>query len=303
MSHNNVETPLTHHDIRPMLAHKFEDASPTKREPPFFVQPKYDGIRAIWYQDKLWSRPHIGPSHKILGVPQVMKELQTYFSGVSLDGELYEHGKGATFERTSGLARRKVNIEKNRLQYWVFDIYSPDSYTSFEKRWFKLLNIFRQLIRDAFIPRWVKLSNCEVVACSREMLDQRMAEIRGQALAQGYEGIILRRPEADYQGKRTWDLLKYKWWQDIEVKAIGFVEGKGKFQGMLGSIQYQMRDGKQGFCGSGMKLNDGTSTLDDAVRLKIWTHTRSYISLSFTLCFQELTANGIPRFPKFKGWR
>ena len=49
------------------------------------------------------------------------------------------------------------------------------------------------------------------------------------------EGIMINR-DSMYQFKRTSELLKYKKFNTIDLEVIGFQEGTGKYEGVLGAL-------------------------------------------------------------------
>lgn len=53
-------------------------------------------------------------------------------------------------------------------------------------------------------------------------------------LAEGYEGTILKDPNAGYWKKRAW--LKYKKSLTIDALVTGYVPGKGKYAGLIGAL-------------------------------------------------------------------
>jgi len=56
---------------------------------------------------------------------------------------------------------------------------------------------------------------------------------------------MLRKAASHYEGKRSSTLLKVKTFYDAEAKVIGYENGKGKYQGMTGSLTCQMASGKK----------------------------------------------------------
>ena len=68
---------------------------------------------------------------------------------------------------------------------------------------------------------------------------------------------------------------------------VAYVPGKGRFIGSVGALEVEMSDGKRFRIGSG---------LSDADRLN-----PPPLGSLVTFRYQELTARGIPRFPRF--WR
>jgi len=103
------------------------------------------------------------------------------------------------------------------------------------------------------------------------------------------EGLMLRKPNSKYVGSRSDTLLKVKTFSDDEALVKGYLAGKGKHSGVMGSIVCELASGKTVQIGSGFS---------DEER-KIPPPIGSVI----TFRYQELTPGGIPRFPTYVGVR
>ena len=98
---------------------------------------------------------------------------------------------------------------------------------------------------------------------------------------------MIREPESVYEGKRSGTLLKVKTHDDDEATVIGHKPGKGKFEGMLGSLRVRATDGREFSVGTGFT---------NAQR-----KNPPPIGSVVTYRYRGLTKNGLPRFPSF--WR
>jgi len=284
-----------------MLCKKYEDC--IEKVPGWgdlYVQPKLDGIRAVWTGKSLMTRPSAGtPSHEILGIPHVVEELEEYSYSHPLDGEAYSFD--ISFEEISGIVRRTVNLHPHRrmVGYHIYDGYNRvEKFGTWQA---DFTNDFALCIPP---PKYLIRVESTLIESGTPHLHAVITRLRDTFIGAGYEGAIIRRADSHYVGGRTWDLLKYKQWHDEEAIVIGFIEGKGKFNGMLGAIKYRLvADHKiTGKVGGGMRLPNGHSTLSDFERQHIWDYHSRFRHRTFTLCYQEKTAKSIPRFPKFKGW-
>ncbi|HEX8987893.1 MAG TPA: DNA ligase, partial [Rhodocyclaceae bacterium] len=86
---------------------------------------------------------------------------------------------------------------------------------------------------------------------------------------------------------RSGDLFKLKPWRDAEAMVVGYEPGRGRLAGKVGALRLLTEDGKLFRVGSG---------LSDAVR-----NTPPALGAIVVYRFQELTRDGIPRFPRY--WR
>lgn len=101
---------------------------------------------------------------------------------------------------------------------------------------------------------------------------------------QGHEGIMIREAVSIYEvGKRSNYLLKYKEFQTEEYEIVGVKEGTGREKGAA------IWECKGGFCAK----PEGTLEY----RRQLFEDKDKYIGKMLTVRFQNLTAQGVPRFP------
>ena len=110
----------------------------------------------------------------------------------------------------------------------------------------------------------------------------------------GYEGSMVR-SNAPYEHKRSWTLQKVKDWSDSEFKITGFVEGKGKFSGMLGKFL--------GVDEAGLAVEVPFPSVTMKERKRIWDNKKDYLGETATFEWFERTPSGAYRFPRFKALR
>ena len=120
--------------------------------------------------------------------------------------------------------------------------------------------------------------------CDKE---ETMMKKHAEYVAQGYEGIMLRNKDGLYKGTRTNDLQKYKQFMDDEYKVVGFEEGSGLEKGAV--IWVCVTPNKTEF----RVRPRGTRES----RQELFANGADYIGKMLTVRFQELTDDGIPRFP------
>jgi DNA ligase-1 len=269
----------------PMLAHKINEKMKYVKFPGF-VQPKLDGMRCVKADD--YPEFYTRTGKDLLSVPKLEDLVQKYFRGFSTDGELYVHN--VDFEDIMGSVRRTVNIcEDERVQYWIYDIYIPQ--TTFKQRT-KILDGTYSFIPKRDRARIVKVFTTPVY--NMDEVEQWMDKF----VSMGYEGLMFRNAESLYTpDKRSTDLLKMKRWHDIEVMAKGFLEGAGKHKGRLGAVRCVfIKKGKE----YSVKVGGGFT---DAQRDYIWNNQSDFIFKEMTIKYQNLTKAGVPRFPEFLRWR
>ena len=272
--------------IEPMLAHKFEERGGyIKDDDKVFLQAKLDGVRCIARCDKDGNIRLYSRSGKIFpGARNVVKDLAGVIKpGQILDGELYNHE--AMFEEIVA-AVKKDGPDRILLEYWIFDIVTEGSW---EERF------CNGLLEENLEGTCIRKVPFEMKHFSREQLDR----FHDGFVAMGFEGVMIRPADGTpYQRKRSNKLLKYKKFQDAEFQIVGADEGKGKLAGHLGAFKLKVKaaDGTWKTFGARVKC-----TMEKAKRL--WESRADYIGKMATVKFQNLTEDGIPRFPVLKAIR
>jgi ATP-dependent DNA ligase len=110
----------------------------------------------------------------------------------------------------------------------------------------------------------------------------------------GYEGLMIRTITGDYENKRSKTLLKYKTFEDDEFEILDVYEGQGRLTGMVGQMLFKNKNGDMFFS----TVNGTQEYLTE-----LWSQKQELIGKKATVKYFELTADGIPRFPKVVGIR
>ncbi len=231
----------------------------------YWVSEKLDGVRAYWDGQRLLTRS----GHVIAAPPWFTKG----WPGVPMDGELW--GGRGTFDRTSGIVRSQQRRDEDwrSLRYCVFDL--PAEPGIFDRR----LDVLNGLIGRTNSDWLIAVRQTRVADATE--LAARLREIE----AQGGEGLMLHRGDSMYVAARSDDLLKLKSFDDAEAKVIGYVEGQGKYVGMMGALLVELPNGTR------FKLGTGFS--DEERR-----HPPP-VGSWVTFAYNGLTERGIPRFARF----
>ena len=238
-----------------------DDIDPT----PYLISEKLDGVRAYWDGKLLRFR-----SGNIVNAPAWFTEK---LPSQALDGELWR-GRGR-FEELSGTVRTEHSDDEawRQINYMIFEL--PDAPGTFAQRYQNI----REIIRRA---NWPQLQAVEHFTLRDRAELQRKLK---QVVRDGGEGLMLHRADARYVTGRSDALLKLKPLLDMEAKVIAYVPGKGKFDGMLGSLEVESPEGKRFRIGTGFK---------DDVR-----KNPPPIGSIVTYQYRGLTKKGLPRFASF----
>jgi DNA ligase-1 len=224
----------------------------------WYMSEKLDGVRAYWDGKKLISR-----SGKVFATPAFfVKE----FPKDELDGELWS--KRGDFSNISSIVNRKnPHLRWSELTYNIFEVPNAEG------------NLLQRL-KNVQNSKYIKLIS-QIKVKNQKHLDEFLEIIEKK----GGEGVVVRNGELSYYAGRNSSALKVKSYIDAECEVVGYNEGKGKYEGMIGSLSCRVKGMQVIKIGSG--LNDNQR----AVPPKIGT--------IITFKYYGLTSKGNPRFPVF----
>ena len=284
-------------------------------EPPinWWASEKWDGIRALWDGEKIISRGSgVGKPKVYTYVPEWFK--LTLPAGIALDGEIWI-GRGL-FQKTSRLSTIKPGksyTEKQINDIWagtddppvifkVFDV--PTEKTPFEQR----MKFLQTIVKDRRIC-WEKLTYSGKKIFPIQFTEQvkiksmeQLVTLYTDLTSNGAEGIMLRAPGSPYETKRSKYMLKYKIKEDAECIVREYVLGEGRLRGLLGSIKCEIISNGTP---SGKFTNIGTGFNDLQRENYNSEKTKEYIPIGSVVSFSymEMTNDGVPRHPVFRGIR
>jgi DNA ligase-1 len=267
-----------------MKAVPFEEKRLLKWQPPFIVQPKYDGVRcrAVPIDTGPGGNEYLllsSEEHIIYSVPHLNEALSKLGLRSELDGELYNHSMN--FNEIQSITSRTVNIssDSTEIQFHVFDIVN-------DRPQMKRLTMIENLRNlSPFIrvsPFWI----CE-------SLDDIM-KVYDKIINNGYEGIIVRHFLAPYERKRSTMVMKFKPKQSDEYEIIGYEEELSNEKVPKGSLGAFVC-----LSGDGNSFNVGTGFTADQ-RICLWSTRDKLIGKMCKISYQHLTSGRkVPRFPVF----
>jgi ATP-dependent DNA ligase len=258
----------------PMLAHDFNKRGKSISFP-CYVQRKYDGTRCVAIpQQGLYSRNKKRYPH----LEHILQDISKLPSTLILDGELYSDE--LTFQEIVGLVKRETlkqgDAEKQlKIEYHVYDIISDSPY---EDRHSRLQALF-----DKFKFKYLRLVKTEECTNATEM-----KKMHAGYVAEGYEGIMLRNKTAPYKiGQRSADLQKYKEFIDEEYEVVDYKDGEGIESGC---VVWQLKTPKGQVFACRPR-----GTREE--RMDQFINGGDYVGKMLTVRYQELTDDGVPRFP------
>ncbi|PPQ70763.1 hypothetical protein CVT26_014713 [Gymnopilus dilepis] len=236
----------------------------------WWMSEKLDGVRTFYDGTTFISRLGNAFTPPNWFLDKLPKDL-------TLDGELY--GGRGTFQSTVSIVKTVNSVHWKNISFQIFDIPSRGD-EPFEQRYEFLQKMFGENGTHATDQICVVQHE---VAKDREHVLDKLKEVESV----GGEGLMLRKPGSVYEGRRSGTLLKIKTFYDAEAIVTGYAPGKGRNKGITGALKCRMESGKLFNVGSG---------LSDKIRRQ-----PPPIGSIITYRFQELTRDGVPRFPSYVG--
>lgn len=276
--------------VRPMLAQTFDPIKKCKF--PVYVQRKYDGIRCLAKnlnnEVVLESRNGV-PFANFEKLKEQLLPILTQSPMIYLDGELYTNE--IPFETLSGYIRSKKIGEKekneiDKIQYHIYDFYNVENHAQpYEERYQTLKHIFQTIPNDSLLK--------EVQTETAENHED-IKRLHGVYVGEGFEGIMIRSPSGPYEvDKRSKYLHKYKEFVEDEFEITGFHQGDA---GEKGCVIWDCITS----CGKPFAVRP-RGTFEQ--RKEWFLQGDNFIGKKITVIFQELSQEGIPRFPVGKAIR
>jgi DNA ligase-1 len=269
------------------------------------IEVKLDGVRVITVVRPDGRVDQYSRNGKeLVNFPHVKEQFARCVTGVTepvvFDGEIMS----GTFQDLMKQIHRKSDAQAQDAVLNVFDILSLKDFEAGKSK-------RTQTERSAKLVAWKDLwaeetPNIQVVGQELVDLDtaegqKRYREINAQAIAGGYEGIMLKDPEAGYECKRSVAWLKLKPFIEVSLEVTDVEEGTGKNVGRLGALVCSgVDDGKT------ITVNCG-SGFSDELRDSVWGDRDSVIGQIVEVRADAVTQNQDGsyslRFPRFKGFR
>jgi ATP-dependent DNA ligase len=280
--------------LKPMLALELDLDKPNIKYP-VYIQPKLDGVRCLVYMNG-FSQLVFQSRQNTIYEPfeHLVPELTSLFSSFAsnkdlvIDGELYIHG--AAFEKITSIVRRakSKHPEVSTIKYHIYDcFYSGDGHLAknsigYGSRYETLAKAFEKQTFHNLVLVETKVA--------KDMGDIEALHTHYTNLSSPYEGIMLRNKDSPYkQQGRSKDLLKYKKFHDDEFVVIGHHEGTGAHKGTpIFECSSKAKEGKT----FSVTMH---GTIDS--RKQMLEHVKGYYGKLLTVKYQEISADGAPRFP------
>ncbi len=228
-----------------LLAKGYDEDTIANIDFPAYSQLKLDGMRVNIFNDGgvITFRGRSGKALDLLGVldKEILKILP---SGKVLDGELIlvesdgthmprKKGNGILNKAIKGTISEK-EARKVRAIVWdvipIKDFFNAKCKTPYTKRFEELKTIVK--------GDYVSIVENRVV----NNLDEAIEHFE-ETLRRGEEGTLLKNRNHIWEDKRSKHLIKMKAEKDADLVVVDWIEGTGKYVGMLGAAVCQSSDG------------------------------------------------------------
>lgn len=217
--------------LKPMLAKKYQDASPKLLENEWYASRKINGVRCFLFWDgneiKTVSRGATNydvPTTHLRTNSKLINFFKQY-PNIILDGELFKFG--LTLNIISGLCRKQQwEDSMNQLEFYMYDI--VDLNKPFVARYNTILKI-QELLGLIFSPEreWTN-SDLKIQVVPHELISgaENIKKLHDKYVSEGWEGLVIRDKVTPYKpGARGNFMLKYKAYLDKEYLTVGLQEG------------------------------------------------------------------------------
>ncbi len=263
-----------------------------------YASPKLDGIRGLLQEDTVLTKSMKELPNK------VVREMFSSVQG--LDGEFIWGAPNApdVCNRTFS-AVMTIKGTADNLMYYAFD--TLDLALTFEQRYDKLLSMP--------LPGFIKVVP-QTLLNNQAELDEMYEKV----LADGYEGLMLRKGSALYkQGRataRSQEFVKIKPFLDSEAIVVEVFEAmENQNEAFINEAGHTDRSShRENLVGKGMaggfvvRMGDkvfsiSAGSLTHAERIEVWLNRDKYVGRLLTFRHLPIGEKDVPRHGRFKSWR
>jgi DNA ligase 1 len=312
VSEKTVNKVLKKTDITPvpvfecMLAHDSANHE-SKLDGIKLLEPKLDGVRCITVIDhESRTVTQYTRNGKVLEnfshiTNALAQHIDDFGRSYVLDGEVVSR----SFQDLMKQVHRKDNVEAGDARLAVFDIVPLSEFkmgrsVMGQRRRSRMLSEFKWLFDT--------LGSVDIVPQISVDLDtliglEEFKDYNRSMVNQGYEGIMIKTPDAAYECKRSTSWLKMKPFIEVSLEVIGVEEGTGRNKSRLGALICQGVDD-----GRDISVNVGSGFSDDQ-RKESWAAQDSLIGQMVEVRADAVTQNQdgtyslrFPRFLQFRGF-
>lgn len=274
------------------------------------LEPKLDGVRVLTIINPIdktvvqYSR-----NGKILEnfthiTDKILQNIEDFDRGWVLDGEIVS----TSFQALMKQVHRKEQVQAHDARLMLFDILPL---SEFQRGYSSLGQKRRHTLLKTMKPNLDKIGFIDIIEQTEVDLDSYVGELQYKQynkdiLAKGFEGIMIKDPNAIYECKRSVSWLKQKPFIEVSLSVVDLEEGTGRNQGRLGALICEGEDD-----GHKIRVSVG-SGFTDSQRQEYWASKKAVLgqvveiradAATISQDSQDVFSLRFPRFLRFRGFK
>lgn len=273
------------------------------------LEPKLDGVRVLTVINaENRTVTQYSRNGKLLEnfghiTESIERHIDLFDRSMVLDGEMVS----SSFQELMKQVHRKDNVQATDARLMLFDIVPLREFQAGKS---VLGQRRRSNLLRSMEPVFAKVGGIDVIPQKEVDLDSFVGKLEFQeynkwAIDTGFEGIMLKDLDAQYECKRSQSWLKIKPSITVDLTIVAVEEGTGKNQGKLGALVCEGLDQDRA-----IRVNVG-SGLTDEQRDEIWQDREVVIGQVIEVRADAVTQNQdaentyslrFPRFERFRGF-
>jgi DNA ligase-1 len=272
------------------------------------IEPKLDGVRCLTIVDyEAKTVIQYTRNGKVLEnfshiTDGILNNIDLLGRSYVIDGEVVS----SSFQTLMKQVHRKDDVKATDARLMAFDIIPLKEFQAGE-------SILGQRRRSNLLrglkPMLDKCGSIDIIEQTEVDLDTYVGElqfkqINKDAIAAGFEGIMIKDPNAVYECKRSTSWLKQKPFIEVSLEVKDVEEGTGKNIGRLGALVLEGVDD-----GQTINVNCGSGFSDDD-RVSFWSDRDNLAGQVVEVRADAVTQNQdgtyslrFPRFLRFRGFK
>lgn len=257
-----------------------------------YISPKLDGYRCIAYVDNGEATLYSREGTEFVNFPIIKAAVEDLAKkankpNIVFDGEIMSNDFNS-MQQSAFASTRGTTV--GDVVYNIFDMISKDEWDTDNFKEVAMLRYKKLEIMGTAHPTEHIAIVPHIQCCSLDAALQYEASY----IAQGFEGAMVNPNIPYYRGKKSNRMLKLKTFLSQDCLVTGIYEGTGRLAGKLGGIHVIQENGMRCDVGSGF---------DDNEREAIWKDPSIILNRLVEIKFQEMTPDGVFRFPVFTRFR
>ena len=269
------------------------------------LEVKLDGVRVLAVCSSAGVTLYSRNGKVFENFPQIAEAIEANFKSLPVNGPFVLDGEivGESFQKLMKQAHRKGNAKTDNMVYHVFDIltlraFEEGFHNAQQHKRLETLEKFRAVFDTTNCVRVMSGIEVDLDVSEGQNIMRRFAN---DAVAQGFEGIMIKDLDAPYECRRSSFWMKWKPTISVDLTVVGMEEGTGRNAGRLGALICEGVDDERR-----IHVNVG-SGLSDSDRDVFWSGRDSIVGHLVEVQADAVTQNQDGsyslRFPRFLRFR